>query len=231
MMTLGKIHNNPLPTDLRIGVATTLGRPYYHFSALLKSLGVRFDSILPAEIQQYDGHLLLMTSDESLRYVSRKPLLLFEDLFDHPPAVVCGLIIRKLGLYHDTTDELIMGIDPGQRIGLSVLYCGWEIESSIHSSVDELVSHIIRVLGRLRAGRKLIKIGDGDMSTTNKIVQELNLRFCSSFELEVIDERNTSLKIKNFNRRGRRDILSARCILRREGRHHSRRIVPLSMTG
>lgn len=229
-MELGRL-NNQLPDYLRIGVATARGRPYYHLSSLLKGLGMRFDSILPAEIPRYGGHLLLTTADECPGPACKKPSLYFEDLLGHPPAIVCGLIIRKLGLYHDAADELVLGIDPGQRIGLSVLYCGWEIESSIHSSIGGLVYHVICVLGRLQAGRKLVRIGDGDMNTTNKIVRELNLRFCSSFELEVIDERNTSFKIKNFNRRGRRDILSARRILRREGHRTHSRILPFSMTG
>ena len=225
-------HNppSPLPKDLRIAIATTRGRPYYHFSALLKGLGVQFDSIIPEEINRYKGHLLLTTAAESPKPTCEKPVLLFEDLLGQPPAVVCGLIVRKLGLHRDAADELILGIDPGQRIGLSVSYCGQEIESSIHSSVDDLVLHVISVLAGLRARRKLVKIGDGDMKTAHEIARILNLRFCSSFELEFIDERKTSPKVKNFNRRGRRDMLSARYILRRVGHHHTH-VLPLSMTG
>ena len=91
-------------------------------------------------------------------------------------------------------EDLILGVDPGQRIGLSVFYYGKEIGSSFHSSVEELVFHIIQVLGGLRAKRKIVKIGNGDM----KITTMLNLNFCSSFELEFVDEQKTTLKIKNF---------------------------------
>jgi hypothetical protein len=57
----------------------------------------------------------------------------------------------------------------------------------------------------------------------------LNLEFCSSFELEFVDEQKTSLKIENFNQRGKRDMLSAKYISQRERyRHH---ILPLSITG
>jgi len=61
------------------------------------------------------------------------------------------------------------------------------------------------------------------------IVNSLNLRFCSHFELEFVDERKTSLKIKNFNRRGKCDKMSARYITQREGYRHL--ILPLSRTG
>ena len=98
-------------------------------------------------------------------------------------------------------EDLILGVDPGQRTGLSVFYYGKEIESSFHSSVDELVFHIIQVLGGLRAKRKIVKIGNGNMKIAKQIVTALNLNFCSSFELEFVDEQKTSLKIKNFNQK------------------------------
>ena len=104
-----------------------------------------------------------------------------------------------------------------------------EIESSFYSSVEKLVFHVIRVLGNLRAKRKIIKIGNGNMKIARQIVTMLNLKFCSSFELEFIDEQKTSLKIKNFNQRGKRDMLSAKYILQRDGYRHS--ILPLSITG
>ena len=154
--------------------------------------------------------------------------MLHEEIFEHHPTVIHGLMIQKLDLGFDE-EELIIGIDPGQRIGLSVFYYGREIESSFHSSVDELVLHIIGVFGGLRAKRKIIKIGDGNMVVAKEIVNMLNLKFCSSFEFEFVDERKTSLKIKNFNQRGKRDMLSAKYISQRDGYRHS--ILPLSITG
>jgi len=112
----------------------------------------------------------------------------------------------------DFEEDLILGVDPGQRIGLSIFYYGKEIESSFHSSVEELVFHIIQVLGGLRAKRKIVKIGNGNMKIAKQIATMLNLNFCSSFELEFVDEQKTSLKIKNFNQRGKRDMLSAKYI-------------------
>jgi hypothetical protein len=154
--------------------------------------------------------------------------MLHEEIFEHHPTVIHGLMIQKLDLGFNE-QELVIGIDPGQRTGLSIFYYGREIESSFHSSVEELVLHIIGVLGGLRAKRKIIKIGDGNMVVARNIVNILNLKFCSSFELEFVDERKTSLKIKNFNQRGKRDMLSAKYISQRDGYRHS--ILPLSITG
>ena len=136
--------------------------------------------------------------------------------------------MQKLKL--DFEEEvLILGVDPGQRIGLSIFYYDVEIESSFYSSIEKLVLHIIHVLGNLRAKRKIIKIGNGNMKIAKQIVTMLNLKFCSSFELEFVDEQKTSLKIKNFNQRGKRDMLSAKYILQRDGCRYS--VLPLSITG
>ncbi len=156
-----------------------------------------------------------------------KPVL-YEDVTEHHPAVTRGIMIRKLGL-GCRHEELLIGIDPGQLTGLSAFYCGREIESSVYSSVDGLVAHIVQILGGLRAGRKIVKIGNGNMAVASQIATTLNLKFCSAFELEFVDERRTSRKTKHFNQRGKRDMLSARYITMREGFRRS--VMPLSITG
>ncbi|MGV7226886.1 MAG: hypothetical protein ACQ9CV_08220 [Nitrosopumilus sp.] len=155
-------------------------------------------------------------------------ILLHEDILEHHPTVIKGIMIQKLKLDFEEED-LILGVDPGQRMGLSIFYYGVEIESSVHTSIEELVLHIIGILGGLRAKRKILKIGDGNMDIAKQIVHMLNLKFCSSFELEFVDESRTTMKIKNFNQRGKRDMLSAKYISQREGYRHS--ILPLSITG
>ena len=112
---------------------------------------------------------------------------------------------------------------------MSIFYYGQEIESSFHSSVESFVLHVIQILSSLRASRKIIKIGNGNMKIATDIIDMLNLKFCSSFEIEYVDEQKTSLKIKNFNQRGKRDMLSAKYISQRDGSRQS--ILPLSITG
>ena len=185
-----------------------------------------FDSILPDEIPKYTGNLILTTREE-IPSNCEKPIL-NEEVLDLHSTVIRGLMIQKLSMEYEEPD-LIIGIDPGKRIGLSIFYFGKEIESSFHSSIENLVFHIIGILGNLWAKRKIIKIGNGNMDVAKKIEKLLNLRFCSSFELEYVDESNTSLKIKNFNQRGKRDMLSAKFISQREGFRYS--ILPLSLTG
>ena len=154
--------------------------------------------------------------------------MLHEEIIDKDPVVIQGLMIQKLQVGLDK-NELVLGIDPGSRTGLSVFYYGKEIERTIFNSVESLVMHIAKILAELRADRKIIKIGNGNMGLAKEIMTQLNLRFCSDFELEFVDERKTSLKIKNYNQRGKRDMMSAKYISQRDGYRHF--ILPLSRTG
>ena len=125
--------------------------------------------------------------------------------------------------------KLVLGIDPGERTGVSVTYLENEIARAFFVSLDNLIPYIITILAELPAARKILKIGNGDMKTANKILQMLNLKFCSKFEIEFVDESCTSLKIKNHNQRGKRDMLSAQFISQRSG--ISKSVLPLSIIG
>jgi len=209
-----------------IVVATVSGKSYFKFVNILKNLRLNFDSALPEEIRSSEKRLILTTVKESSNIPSN--LILLDNEFDQDPIVIRSKIAEKLesGI-HDSS--LIIGIDPGNRIGLSVFYFEKEIESSIFTSVDDLISHIVKILVGINAERKVVKIGNGNMRVAKQIANLLNLRFCSHFELEFVDERRTSLRIRNYNKRGERDKISARYITQREGYRHL--ILPLSRIG
>lgn len=207
-------------------VATVYGRSYFKFVKTLQRLKINYDSILPTEINQYDKRLILTTTRDAPNVDTN--LVLYEEEFNADPTVVKGLIIQKLesGMHENS---LVIGIDPGNRIGLSVFYHQKEIERSTYTSLDELISHVVKILAGLKADEKIVKIGNGNMRIAKQITNLLNLKFCSHFELEFVDERKTSLRTKNYNKRGERDKMSARYISRREGYRHL--VLPLSRTG
>lgn len=207
-------------------MATVDGRSYFKFVNTLKFLKLNYDSVLPEEITSSDKRLILTTARESSKIPTE--LVLFDEEFDYDPTVIRGKMVQKLesGIHHSS---LIIGIDPGNRIGLSVFYYEKEIESSIYTSVDDLISHIVKVLVGLNAERKIVKVGNGNMKIARQIANSLNLHYCSHFELEFVDERKTSLRVKNYNKRGIRDKISARYITQREGYRHL--VLPLSRIG
>jgi hypothetical protein len=207
-------------------VATVSGKSYFKFINVLKYLKLNYDSVLPEEITCLDRRLILTTMSESLQIPTN--LVLLDDDFNYHPTIVKAKIIKKLQSRLND-GSLVIGIDPGNRIGLSIFYYEKEIESSFYTSVDELVSHIVKILVGINAKRKVIKIGNGIMRIAWHIVNSLNLQFCSHFELEFVDERKTSLKVRNYNKRGERDKMSARYITQREGYRHL--VLPLSRMG
>lgn len=202
------------------------GRSYYKFVNTLNRLKLEYDSKLPEEIQNNEKRLVLTTNKESAKIPTN--LILYDDEFDYDPTIVRGKIAEKLdsGMHNSS---LIIGIDPGNRMGLSIFYYEKEIESSIYTSIEELVSHIVKVLVGLNAQRKIVKVGNGNMRIARQISNSLNLRFCSHFELEFVDERKTSVRVRNYNKRGERDKISARYITQREGYRHL--VLPLSRIG
>ena len=187
---------------------------------------MNYDSILPNQIQDYDGDLVFTTENEAPEDSSIP--LLFDDITKKQLAVVKGLIVQKLdsGLNEKI---LLLGIDPGQRIGLCIYYLGNHISNTFFTSIEKLVEYLVTLMAGLKAKKKIVKIGNGDMIIANKIFELLNLKFCSNFEIEFVDESNTTLKIKNYNQRGKRDMLSAQFITQRSG--YWRSVLPLSMTG
>ena len=192
----------------------------------MKSLKLGYDSLIPEQIDAYRGDIVLTTFSEMPK--SSKIPALYEDILDLEPTVIEGLIMQKLDSVH-YSDELLIGIDPGKRIGLSIYYYGREVEHSLHISIEDLVSHLVRILAGLRAKKKIIKIGNGNMKMAKKITNLLNLRYCSDFEIEFVDEQRTTVKTKNYNQRGKRDMQSAKYITRREGPRHL--VLPLSRIG
>ena len=100
-------------------MATVDGRSYFKFVNTLKFLKLNYDSVLPEEITSSDKRLILTTARESSKIPTE--LVLFDEEFNYDPTVIRGKMVQKLesGIHRSS---LIIGIDPGNRIGLSVFY-------------------------------------------------------------------------------------------------------------
>ena len=192
----------------------------------MRELDLRFDSILPSQIGKYDGDLVFTTRWEAPE--DAEIPILTDDISIKNLAVLRGKILEKLDEAR-LEDELIIGIDPGKRTGFSANFLGSEIANSLYMTIDKLIDDIISILSQLRAKKRMIKIGNGNMELTNKITNLLNLRYCSNFDIEIVNEARTTMKIKHFNQRGKRDMLSARYISKRTG--HVSSVLPLSRVG
>lgn len=197
-------------------MATLYGKPYYKIISALKSLGLKFDSVSPEEAAVLNSQLVITTKEEK-RMVGHQNILLDSEL-DGEPALIKAKILRSLmGMYQD--DQLVIGIDPGSRIGVVAFYLQKEIESQVVTSIQGAVDLVTILVKGTRSGKKLVRIGDGNPMMARNIANRIYTRFKDKVIIEFVNERGTSaLHAMDSNRRGIRDKLSARAIALRKGR-------------
>lgn len=197
-------------------VATLQGRSYYKIISALKSLGLKFDSVLPGEVHSFDSQLVI-TTEEERQMIDHDRILLDSELDDELALVKAKILRSMMNAYHD--DQLIIGIDPGRRIGLAALYLEKEIESRVLTSTKAAVDLVVALADGIRSGRKIIRIGDGDKALARTIASGIHARLKNKISIELVNEHGTSsAKVVGSKRRDMRDSLSARAIALRRGR-------------
>ena len=160
---------------------------------------------------------VIITTKGEAEIVNRKDVFLDTEL-DKCPAVLKAKILRTImGYHHD--DQLTIGIDPGNRIGISMIYLHNEIESKVETSLSSTMRVISPFLSGITSKKKVIRIGDGNICMAERLAKMLKLKFMDQVEIEIVDEHGTSLPRNiDANRRGIRDKSSARAIALRRGR-------------
>lgn len=172
---------------------------------------MKFDVLEPKEMPRYGGHIILTTRAEArliCRAVHRRALL-FPDELKRGSAVALALLLRRCGVFGD---DLLIGIDPGKRLGLAVSYAGREVEASMFVSEGILTSHVYDMVRGIGPSSYIIRIGDGEMSSAMRIRETLVNAGLRPSCIVTVDETGTSPREQNCNRRGKRDILAARAI-------------------
>ncbi len=179
-------------------------------------MNIKFESLSPQEAALSDAKVIITTKDEA-EVLKRKEILLDTELEKFPDLMKAKIL--RCGMGTSNSDTLTIGVDPGKRIGISVMYMYNEIGSYVESSSSDAVRLISVFLAGLDSKKKVIRIGDGDLYIAKLIATTLKSRFGGLVEIEIVDEHGTS-SLYNItkNRRGIRDISSARKIALRNGR-------------
>jgi RNase H-fold protein (predicted Holliday junction resolvase) len=199
-----------------VTVATVRGRSYYEIVRALKSIGVRYDSMSPEEASLSGAKVIITTREEAGAFAgSGKTVLLGTELEKYPAIAKAKILKTVTGTAAD--DQLIIGIDPGTRIGISVIYLHEEIASMLESSPQRAVEQVAALVGGISSRKKVVRIGDGNITMARQMAWALKKRFGDYVQVEIVDEHGTS-QTAEPNRRGARDRSSARTIAFREGR-------------
>ena len=200
----------------KVAVATLRGRPYYEIIRALKQMEVKYDSIAPADAARSEAKVVITTLDEAGLITGSKAVMLDTELAKYPAVAKAKILKTVAGAAAD--DSLTVGIDPGNRIGISILYLHEEIASIVESSPADAVEQISAVLASVSSRKKVVKIGDGNMRMALSMGWAIKKKF-RDVEVQIVDERGTSRpQNTGVNRRGLRDRSSARAIAFRTGR-------------
>ena len=201
------------PNPSQIVVATVEGRSYYKIVSTLKSMNIGFSSLSPEEASRTNAKIIITTKNEAS--LIRREDLIFDFQLDTSPALFKAMLLKNLsGNYIE--DILVVGVDPGNRIGIYVLYLHTELYSTVRSSLREAVKFIMNILSCINSSKKILKIGNGDSIKCNLIAQEIKNQN-GSVIIEIVNEFGTSRNILPNCRRNR-DVGSAKSIAFRSGR-------------
>jgi DNA-binding protein len=203
----------------KVTVATVRGRPYYNITCALRLMELQFDSLSPEEAAVSNAKVIITTQDEA-DIVNKKGVVMIDTELEKYPAIAKAKILRSIMGERVVDDQLIIGIDPGSRIGISAIYLHHEIASAVvESSPQDAINHVAAMLGGIESRKKVVKIGDGNIAMAIEMARILKMRFKDSVSIEIVDEHGTSLpQNTDANRRGVRDRSSARTIAFRSGK-------------
>lgn len=203
----------------KVTVATVRGRPYYNITCALRLMELQFDSLSPEEAAVSNAKVIITTQDEA-GIVNKKGVVMIDTELEKYPAIAKAKILRSIMGERVVDDQLVIGIDPGSRIGISAIYLHHEIASAvIESSPQDAINNVAAMVGGIESRKKVVKIGDGNIAMAIQFARILKTKFKDSVSIEIVDEHGTSLpQNTDANRRGIRDRSSARAIAFRSGK-------------
>ncbi|MEM4311931.1 MAG: hypothetical protein QXX95_06035 [Nitrososphaerales archaeon] len=192
-----------------MAIVTLDGRAYYQISKLLRKFGIPYQEFSPEDPLPSSVKVVITTKKEKDK-IPLKEVLCLEDFFGKELKLMQKLLAYEVG----KRGKLIIGIDPGLRIGFTSYYNYREIYSSILNSLDELILRLEQIFEAFK-GSKLVRIGDGNPKLAREIAKTLAKRF--KVNIEIVNEKGTTLLAKNKGK-AFLDKYSAKLIAFREGK-------------
>jgi len=200
----------------KITVATLNGKSYYKIINTLKLLQLNYEELSPSEAVNSYSRIIITSKEESS--IFKKKNIMVDSELNENPVIIKAKILRKLIKSH-TYDQLTIGIDPGNRIGISIFYLHDEIESVVLSTIELTLNFIIEILYEIKEKKKIVRIGDGNINMARSIAFLIKANFKDLVHVEIVNEHGTSsIQNNESNRRILKDKSSARLIAFRNGK-------------
>ncbi len=116
-----------------------------------------------------------------------------EDLDENPIVMKAQVIARVDGEGH----ELVIGVDPGSRIGLAVFYAGAGLGFQTFNSGASLYKSIAELVRRLPESHSIVRIGNGSPELAGRLASDIG-RTLPEVTIEIVNEEGTSTRDVRF---------------------------------
>jgi hypothetical protein len=168
-----------------IGVVTENFSLYYELVHLLKHDRIPFVSLSLSDSIPANVGVVITSRDESDKIRFKKKLVIGKG-DDHRATINEAL---RMISGKDRYNMLVIGIDPGNRPGLAVLGDGIVVETAQIASPEEVAVEIERILPLHPAKDVRVRIGHGDKTNRNRIINSLS---GLPVIIEIVDEKGTT---------------------------------------
>jgi hypothetical protein len=166
-----------------IGILTANFRIYYDLIMALKIRNLPFISLSFEEsIPQNVG--VIITSEEERHRIDFPNIVEARDDFE----LTIDIAQRNLK-GKESYEKLIIGIDPGKRPGIAIIGDGEILATAQVSSPENVKQRIFRALKSYPANERVIRIGHGDTTHRNRIINSLS---SLGVKIEISDETRTT---------------------------------------
>ncbi|MER3601813.1 MAG: hypothetical protein C4339_03740 [Nitrososphaerota archaeon] len=196
----------------RIAIVTRDGRAYYLAAQLLRELGLRYQSLTPSSLEP-EGYVVLTTSRER-RAIRKGRVLVLEELLKDRHRARQLLVDSLIG---EGEHELIIGLDPGKRIGLVAFYGPFPVEVRVHERPSEIVRTVLSLVRASPARVRRVRVGNGDQERARRLLAALLPRLKGTAIIELVDERGSNYTHPALASELRRDARAAAAIAFRQG--------------
>jgi len=168
-----------------------------------------FRSVIPGEAGVEDCDIVLTTRQEVERFKDGDAISI-EDL-DENPLVMKAQVLAKVG---GEGRDLVIGIDPGSRIGLAIFYAGAGLGSHTFNSRASLYKTIFGLVRRVPNSRCIVKIGNGSRELASKLAWDIG-RTLTGVTIEIVNEEGTSARNVRFRSLPKDQSAAARIAFRK----------------
>lgn len=184
----------------KVAVATVEGKAYFLIVNELREQNVPFISLVPDESVPAEVKVVITTEKEK-HLVKNENILIYTSEKDLD-SLVNG--VKRLLQGKEAYDKILIGIDPGEVIGLAVIADGKVIEEDNCFSTQEVINNIIKALRNVNFAvtSVSVKIGNG-VPVYKELVEALDNVLPHAVVLEVVSEAGTNQSLKK-NKRSRR---------------------------